>query len=117
MQTLAGEMWLMRPSRPPKVNPKQIKSYETICDHCVWMGQCKEEVAKGNFCACEDVLPERELLDFLSLPSPIEIKLCECGCGEPAPLAKNNNAARGLKKGQPTRFVNGHNNRKRTSCG
>lgn len=36
------------------------------------------------------------------------IKLCECGCGEPAPIAKKTNAAVGKVKGQPQRFVMGH---------
>jgi hypothetical protein len=35
-------------------------------------------------------------------------KLCECGCGQPAPIAKGNNSANGYVKGQPTRFVRGH---------
>ena len=33
-------------------------------------------------------------------------QLCECGCGEPAPIAKRNRY--GYRKGQPKRFVNGH---------
>ena len=41
------------------------------------------------------------------------MKLCECGCGAPAPIAKANHRQKGHVKGQPTRFVNGHNNRGR----
>ncbi len=37
-----------------------------------------------------------------------EIKLCECGCGRPAPIAKVTYQRRGLVKGQPMRFVHGH---------
>jgi hypothetical protein len=37
------------------------------------------------------------------------VKLCECGCGEPAPIAPKNNTKRGYVKGQPFRFVVGHN--------
>ena len=44
-----------------------------------------------------------------------EIKLCECGCGEPAPLAKANYYARGIMKGQPFRFVANHEGRGRPS--
>lgn len=40
------------------------------------------------------------------------IKLCECGCGQPAPIAKTNDKARGWFKGQPIRFISGHNGRK-----
>lgn len=35
--------------------------------------------------------------------------LCECGCGQPTPLAKQTFARRGVVKGQPVRFVSGHN--------
>lgn len=38
-------------------------------------------------------------------------KLCECGCGKPAPLAKRNWNYKGIKKGQPLRFICGHHNR------
>ena len=37
---------------------------------------------------------------------------CECGCGQLAPLAQKTNAAKGWVKGQPLRFVHGHNRRK-----
>lgn len=36
-------------------------------------------------------------------------KLCECGCGNETPIAKNSNPRCGRVKGQPTRFVHGHN--------
>jgi hypothetical protein len=37
------------------------------------------------------------------------VQLCECGCGNPAPLAKQNRPDRGQRKGEPLRFINGHN--------
>jgi hypothetical protein len=37
---------------------------------------------------------------------------CECGCGQLAPLARQTNAPKGGVKGQPLRFVHGHNRRK-----
>jgi uncharacterized protein YerC len=37
--------------------------------------------------------------------------LCECGCGLPAPIAKNTNRAAGVVAGQPQRFLRGHGNR------
>jgi hypothetical protein len=37
------------------------------------------------------------------------MKMCECGCGRPVPLAMQNNPKRGWVKGQPVRFVLGHN--------
>jgi len=39
------------------------------------------------------------------------MKLCECGCGSPAPIARQSGSLRGYVKGQPTRFVLGHANR------
>lgn len=36
------------------------------------------------------------------------IKLCECGCGRPAPIATKINKKRGWIKGQPLRFIQGH---------
>lgn len=41
-----------------------------------------------------------------------QIKLCECGCGLPAPLWKATARTLGRIKGQPARFINGHCNRK-----
>ncbi len=35
--------------------------------------------------------------------------LCECGCGQPAPIAKRTVSARGRYLGQPMRFIRGHN--------
>lgn len=36
------------------------------------------------------------------------VKLCECGCGLPAPIAPQTNRKMGWIKGQPTRFRKGH---------
>lgn len=41
------------------------------------------------------------------------IGLCECGCGEPAPIAKRTDSIKGWKKGQPIRFIKGHQSRGR----
>lgn len=37
-----------------------------------------------------------------------EVKLCECGCGEPAPIARRNYLDIGVLKGQPMRFIQSH---------
>lgn len=37
--------------------------------------------------------------------------LCECGCGLPTPIATRTRSNRGQKKGEPLRFINGHNSR------
>lgn len=39
--------------------------------------------------------------------------LCECGCGESAPIATITNTAAGRVAGQPSRFIRGHNSRVR----
>lgn len=39
-------------------------------------------------------------------------KLCECGCGSPAPLARQTDLARGYVKGEPRAFIRGHSGRK-----
>lgn len=39
------------------------------------------------------------------------MKLCECGCGNPAPIATNTDATRGRIKGQPLKFIHGHSQR------
>lgn len=47
----------------------------------------------------------------IGMAEPTHVKLCECGCGEPAPLAKVTNKRQGAIKGQPQRFVLGHHGR------
>ena len=37
------------------------------------------------------------------------MKLCECGCGRPTPIATRNRYQRGQVKGEPLRFISGHN--------
>lgn len=36
------------------------------------------------------------------------MKLCDCGCGHPAPLAPRNEKRKGWIKGQPIRFIKNH---------
>jgi len=36
------------------------------------------------------------------------MKLCECGCGKPAPIATQTNTKLGVRQGHPQRFVKGH---------
>ncbi len=42
------------------------------------------------------------------MPVETAVKLCECGCGQPAPIAKRTDRTWGQVKGQPLRFVHGH---------
>jgi hypothetical protein len=35
-------------------------------------------------------------------------RLCACGCGRPAPIAKRTDPRRGLVAGQPSRYIRGH---------
>ena len=48
-----------------------------------------------------------------STPSPNPPGLCMCGCGQPTPLATYDYPARGVVKGEPLRYIHGHNTRKR----
>lgn len=41
--------------------------------------------------------------------------LCQCGCGMPAPIAYRTNRAEGVTRGQPRRFIQGHNLKSRPS--
>lgn len=43
--------------------------------------------------------------------------LCQCGCGEETTIAKCNDLRNGWIKGQPIRFINGHNASNRTGLG
>lgn len=36
------------------------------------------------------------------------VKLCECGCGQPAPIATRTHSRYGWIKGEPKRFIRGH---------
>lgn len=45
------------------------------------------------------------------------VALCECGCGEPAPLSDRNDTKRGYVKGAPLRFICGHQRRGRGLVG
>src|SRR5258708_6611657 len=45
----------------------------------------------------------------MSTFSNIIIKMCECGCGKPAPIASITSRKWGVIKGQPQRFIHGHN--------
>jgi hypothetical protein len=38
--------------------------------------------------------------------------LCECGCGERTYVVRNNEPTRGIKRGEPRRFLPGHNRRR-----
>lgn len=42
------------------------------------------------------------------MEQPTTAKLCECGCGQPAPIAKGTSKRRGAVRGQPQRFIHGH---------
>jgi hypothetical protein len=37
-----------------------------------------------------------------------QVKLCECGCGQPTGPARRTERSRGWIKGEPTRFLDGH---------
>lgn len=48
----------------------------------------------------------------MSATDPIPYGRCHCGCGGKTPLALSTNATRGHRRGEPLRFLHGHNARK-----
>jgi hypothetical protein len=44
--------------------------------------------------------------------SDIPYGYCHCGCGEKTPVSQQTRSAYGHKKGEPIRFVNGHNTKR-----
>lgn len=55
------------------------------------------------------------MTDHTTRQSPevnVEPGYCQCGCGQLAPIATYNMPKRGYLKGQPVRFVHGHNRAK-----
>jgi hypothetical protein len=44
------------------------------------------------------------------------LKLCECGCGQPAPLAPRTRNDAGWIKGQPLQFIKGHRGKVNKIC-
>lgn len=48
-------------------------------------------------------------------PGPNPSGLCRCGCGQTTTLAKRSGTQKGLVKGQPVRYVRGHESRGRGS--
>lgn len=51
----------------------------------------------------------------VSLYGGPEEKLCECGCGEPTPLATRTRPYLGLVKNEPLRYIRGHSGRGKRS--
>lgn len=47
----------------------------------------------------------------VSVAASIPIGLCQCGCGQRTAIARWNDTLRGRVKGQPSRFIHGHNGR------
>lgn len=43
---------------------------------------------------------------------PADWPTCECGCGQPVPAAEKTYGRKGVRMGDPLRYVQGHNRRK-----
>lgn len=60
------------------------------------------------------IIPERlEMIEAALgvFDHPVAPGLCQCGCGETAPIARRSSSQRGYVRGQSTRFMPGHNKR------
>jgi hypothetical protein len=53
-------------------------------------------------------MEQQGTFDFGDVTPSQEVKLCECECGLPAPIATENDASCGAVKGQARRFIRGH---------
>lgn len=52
-----------------------------------------------------------QVLNLVASNSKASEKLCECGCGESAPIAASSRQKLGIVRGSPLRFVYGHHRR------
>lgn len=52
-----------------------------------------------------------QVLNLVASNSKVSEKLCECGCGESAPIAEQSRQKLGIVRGSPLRFVFGHQRR------
>lgn len=75
------------------VSPNSLKGQCSVCG-----GPCDQR--------SKNCLRHRQYRSRYVAPFRATQKLCECGCGEPAPLAKY--YQRGYRPGDPMRFVRGH---------
>lgn len=50
----------------------------------------------------------------LDIPEPNPSGLCQCGCGQPTPLATQGSVEKGWVGGKPVQFINGHYQQTRT---
>lgn len=55
--------------------------------------------------------PRKDQIISARLDGDTAVGLCHCGCGNPTRIAKRTNATWSHKKGQPVRFLPGHQNR------
>lgn len=81
------------------------------CPHCGTMFYAKpERIARSQSVHCSHEC-RRQARGMPDAPNPSG--LCQCGCGETAPLATQTERRHGWVKDQPMRFCLGHNNRRR----
>lgn len=52
------------------------------------------------------------MTDYLINPDRMAAGFCECGCGDPAPIATRTSLRQGVRRGEQLRFVSGHNSRR-----
>jgi hypothetical protein len=65
---------------------------------------------RGTCRSC--ILRHRHAGRRVDIPPPNPSGLCQCGCQQPAPIARQSERARGFLLGHPLRYIPGHNGRK-----
>jgi hypothetical protein len=79
---------------------------EKTCKSCGREFLVPPSLERRKFCSPACRFKGQELTDELPHPNPSG--LCQCGCGQPAPIADQSERQRGWVKGKPKRYIAGH---------
>ena len=73
---------------------------------------CGKAVSRPDVMRCHSCARTHRYAEERKLMTPPNpTGLCMCGCGQPAPIAKQSNRKTGWVKGQPLRWIKGHEHR------
>lgn len=93
-------------------SPGQTAGYSTGCPNC---GSMRFQPSPTHDEMGGETSPARDMAsaagDQMGVGDPGGNPLCLCGCGEPTLLSQHNYLKRGIKKGDHSKYINGHNPR------
>jgi len=75
----------------------------------------KQNIERMEFATCKGARPlypwvrQLHAFSFGGVCMEIEKGFCQCGCGQKTKISKINSARDGLVRGEPLRFIHGHN--------